>query len=143
MPKSQTVCPVEVRKKGIVSIPEIPINAYKASASKEKKKYGVERLARMQYDMRLIREFETSLNELKVQGNYQGIEYNHKGPAHLSIGQEPLVVGQSLPLTVDDFIFGSHRSHGEILAKCMSAIWQLDDAALTEVMEGFQGGEPG
>ncbi len=40
-------------------------------------------------------------------------------------------------LTVDDFIFGSHRSHGEILAKGMSAIHKLDDGQLTAIMESF------
>jgi 2-oxoisovalerate dehydrogenase E1 component len=40
-------------------------------------------------------------------------------------------------LNVDDFIFGSHRSHGEILAKGMSAIHKLDDAELMAIMEGF------
>ena len=28
------------------------------------------------------------LNAIKIQGAWQGIEYNHQGPAHLSIGQE-------------------------------------------------------
>jgi len=43
-------------------------------------------------------------------------------------------------LNVDDFIFGSHRSHGEILAKGMSAIYKLDDDELMAIMEGFFGG---
>jgi 2-oxoisovalerate dehydrogenase E1 component len=38
-------------------------------------------------------------------------------------------------LDVDDFIFGSHRSHGEILAKGLSAIAKLDDETLQEIME--------
>jgi 2-oxoisovalerate dehydrogenase E1 component len=33
-------------------------------------------------------------------------------------------VGQAFHLTPDDHIFGSHRSHGEILAKGLSAIAQ-------------------
>ncbi|MDD4606692.1 MAG: thiamine pyrophosphate-dependent enzyme, partial [Dysgonamonadaceae bacterium] len=40
-------------------------------------------------------------------------------------------------LTVDDFIFGSHRSHGEILAKGMSAINKLNDEELMEIMTSF------
>jgi 2-oxoisovalerate dehydrogenase E1 component len=32
--------------------------------------------------------FETMLDRIKKEGVYQGIEYQHKGPAHLSIGQE-------------------------------------------------------
>jgi 2-oxoisovalerate dehydrogenase E1 component len=44
-------------------------------------------------------------------------------------------------LTVDDFIFGSHRSHGEILAKGLSAIAKLSDAELTQIMDTFFDGE--
>ena len=64
------------------------------------------------------------LDRIKKEGVYEGIEYNHKGPAHLSIGQEAAAVGQAYNLTPDDYIFGSHRSHGEILAKGLSAIAQ-------------------
>jgi len=59
------------------------------------------------------------------------------GPAHLSIGQESAAVGMAWTLTVEDFIFGSHRSHGEILAKGMSAIHKLSDKELTDIMESF------
>jgi 2-oxoisovalerate dehydrogenase E1 component len=42
---------------------------------------------------------------------------------------------------VDDLIFGSHRSHGEILAKGLSAIHQLSEPALLEVMKSYFGGK--
>ena len=67
--------------------------------------------------MVVIREFETMLNLIKIRGEYNDIPYDHPGPAHLSIGQEAAAVGMAYTLTVEDFIFGSHRSHGEILAK--------------------------
>ena len=67
--------------------------------------------------MVVIREFETMLNLIKTTNEYNGIPYNHPGPAHLSIGQEASAVGMAYTLEVDDYIFGSHRSHGEILAK--------------------------
>ena len=73
----------------------------------------------------LIREFETMLNTIKTKGAYQGIAYDHLGPAHLSIGQESTVVGQCMRLGIEDFIFGSHRSHGEIIAKCLSSAARL------------------
>ena len=66
-----------------------------------------------------------------------GVKYNHPGPAHLSIGQEASAVGQAYILDKDDFIFGSHRSHGEILAKGLSAIEKLSDEELMEIMESF------
>ncbi|MBN2163634.1 MAG: hypothetical protein JXR25_10815 [Pontiellaceae bacterium] len=141
MPKDQVICPEETRKAGEITFKPIPINQYKSDYKKEVKKYGKERLVKMYYDMLMIREFETMLNQIKVQGTYEGMEYNHPGPAHLSIGQEAAAVGQSVNLDTDDYIFGSHRSHGEILAKCLSAIYQLDDEKLSNIMEGFFDGK--
>ncbi len=137
MPKTQVICPKESRKAGEITFKPIPINQYKSDYKKEEKKYGTARLVKMYYDMLVIREFETMLNQIKVQGSYQGMEYNHPGPAHLSIGQEAAAVGQSVHLDTDDYIFGSHRSHGEIMAKCLSAISKLDDGKLTTIMEEF------
>ncbi|MFW5729236.1 MAG: alpha-ketoacid dehydrogenase subunit alpha/beta [Spirochaetota bacterium] len=141
MPQSIIIDPKEVRKGGSISISEIPINRYQADPSEEIKEYGKERLKKVYYDMLTIREFESMLNDIKTQGSYRGIEYDHKGPAHLSIGQESAVVGQSLDLEIEDFIFGSHRSHGEILAKCYSAVDKLDDTELQAVMESYLDGE--
>ena len=87
-----------------------------------------------------IREFETILNEIKTKGVYKGITYNHAGPAHLSMGQEAAAVGMAFSLTPDDHIYGSHRAHGEILAKAFSAIRQLSEARLQEIMEAARGG---
>jgi 2-oxoisovalerate dehydrogenase E1 component len=141
MPKSQVVSPSEVRAPGKLRSKLIPLNQYKPDAKKEKRAYGQDLLLEVHADMVMVREFETMLNTIKTQEVYQGIEYAHKGPAHLSIGQEALVVGQCLNLDPDDFIFGSHRSHGEILAKCMRTIRQLDETTLTGIMEDYLGGD--
>lgn len=140
MPKSITIDPSEVRKSDTLTAPSIPINAYAADAKREAQEYGSEALQRMYRDMVYIREFETMLDAFKREGQYQGISYNHKGPAHLSIGQEASVVGQSYHLSPEDFIFGSHRSHGEILAKSFSAIQKLEDADLQRIMESYMDG---
>jgi 2-oxoisovalerate dehydrogenase E1 component len=140
MPKSITIDPKEVRRSATLTAPSIPVNAYIPDAKLEADEYGSEALQRMYRDMVYIREFETMLDLFKREGQYQGIIYNHKGPAHLSIGQEAVVVGQSYHLTPDDFIFGSHRSHGEILAKSFSAITQLGDAELQAIMESYMDG---
>ncbi|MDR1933383.1 MAG: dehydrogenase [Spirochaetales bacterium] len=141
MPKSQVIDPKEVRKAGKLTFQDIPINAYRPDAAAEVKKYGKDGLQKILYDMMIIREFETMLNEFKTKGAYRGVEYNHPGPAHLSIGQESASVGQCYHLGIEDFIFGSHRSHGEILAKCFSAIPKLDDAALEKVMKEYWDGD--
>ena len=137
MPKVQNIDPSEVRKAGFVEFQPIPVNRYQKSVKEEKENFTNEEFKAIYHDMVLIREFETMLNLIKTKGEYHGTSYNHPGPAHLSIGQESAAVGMAWTLTVDDFIFGSHRSHGEILAKGMSAIHKLDDTQLTEIMETF------
>ncbi|MFN2167467.1 MAG: dehydrogenase, partial [Anaerolineae bacterium] len=83
MTKLITIDPTEARKPAVLRGPEIPINAYVADPAQEAEKYGSEGLVRMYRDMVLIREFETMLDRIKKEGAYQGIEYNHRGPAHL------------------------------------------------------------
>lgn len=140
MTKLITIDPTEARQRGCIKSVEIPINAYVPDPQAEAKKYGRENLIHIYRDMVYIREFETMLDRIKREGVYEGIEYNHKGPAHLSIGQESAAVGQAYHLTPQDFIFGSHRSHGEILAKSFSAIEKLSEAELTTIMESYMGG---
>ncbi len=80
------------------------------------------------------------LNLIKTTNEYRGIPYNHPGPAHLSIGQEAAAVGMAYNLGIDDYIFGSHRSHGEILAKGLSAITRLGEDELYTIMKDYFGG---
>ncbi len=142
MPKSIYIKPDDVRKPGFVEFEPIPLNQYNKSIKDELgKRFTKDDLIRIQRDMMIIREFESMLNEIKLRGNYKGIEYNHRGPAHLSIGQESAAVGQAYLLDVDDHIYGSHRSHGEILAKGLSAIQKLDDDALMEIMKSYFDGQ--
>jgi 2-oxoisovalerate dehydrogenase E1 component len=141
MPKSIFIDPKEVRKPGRLKIADIPLNQYKSDFEAELKTYGAERLIRILYDMITIREFENMMNTFKIQGAWNGIEYNHRGPAHLSMGQEAAAVGQCVNLGTDDLIFGSHRSHGELLAKCLSAVEKLDENSLEGIMKEFLGGD--
>lgn len=141
MPKSLPVEPAQVLKSGTLKFKSIPINQYKRNIKDERALYGDKGLTAMLHDMIVVREFETMLNTFKTMGAWEGIEYNHKGPAHLSIGQEAAVVGQAAALGPEDFIFGSHRSHGEILSKCLSAARKIDDAQLIPIMEAWLDGE--
>ena len=137
MPKSQYMDPNEVRKSGFVESEPIPVNQYKKSVDEEKANFSTEDFMRIYRDMAIIREFETMLLDIKTKSEYQGIQYNNPGPAHLSLGQEASAVGQAYLLNKNDYIFGSHRSHGEILAKGLSCIQKLDDKELLADMEGF------
>ncbi len=142
MPKSLTIDPSEVRQRSVIKSQEIPVNVYAAAPEREREKYGSENLVRIYRDMVYIREFETMLDGVKKEGAYKGMEYDHRGPAHLSIGQEAAAVGQCFHLSAEDFIFGSHRSHGEILAKSFAAIEKLSENDLTAVMESYMDGAP-
>lgn len=141
MTKILNIDPKEMRKPGFIEFENIPVNQYNKTIEQEKTNFSKEEFMRIYRDMRIIREFESMLYTIKTTNAYNGIEYNNPGPAHLSMGQEASSVGQAYLLTVDDYIFGSHRSHGEILAKGLSAINKLSDAELVKVMEEFLGGE--
>ena len=144
MPKSLFIDPNEVLrpKEHEIAFPKIPVMQYSKSVKDELKEgnFTKEDLKRIYRDMFVIREFETMLNLVKTTGGYNGVEYNNPGPAHLSAGQEAAAVGMAYNLDTDDFIFGSHRSHGEILAKGLRSIEILPEAELKKVMDEFWGG---
>lgn len=140
MPKSQYLDPAVQRAKGEIKFKTIPVNAYDKTLADEKKNFSDADLIRIYRDMAVIREFETMLNSVKTTNAYNGVEYSNPGPAHLSAGQEASAVGQAYLLDKDDFIFGSHRSHGEIIAKALSCIEKTDDKELTRLMETYMGG---
>ena len=140
MTKSLLVNPQDVRKPGAIQFTDIPVNTYQKSVKDELKNFTTEEFKNIYRDMCYIREFETMLNLIKTTNEYEGISYNHPGPAHLGIGQEASYVGAAFHLTLDDYTFGSHRSHGEILAKGLRAIEILDEAELKKIMEEFWDG---
>lgn len=144
MPKSLYIDPQEILRPNerVLKLPEIPVMQYKKTIRDELEegRFSEEDLLRIYRDMCYIREFETMLNLVKTTGGYNGVPYNNPGPAHLSAGQEAAAVGMAYALDTDDFIFGSHRSHGEILAKGLRSIQILPDQDLLKIMEAFWGG---
>lgn len=140
MPKNQYISPSDAFASGSLTFDKIPLCQYKKTLAQEKKLYTKADFMRIYRDMRIIREFETMLNDIKTKSAYNGVEYNNPGPAHLSIGQEASAVGQAYCLDINDFTFGSHRSHGEILAKGLSSIEKLTETELYDIMKEFLGG---
>jgi 2-oxoisovalerate dehydrogenase E1 component len=143
MVKQLVISPEEARRAETIDLGTIPVNAYRKTLADElaEGRLTAEDARRIYRDMQLIREFESMLNELKRVRNYKGIAYNHQGPAHLSIGQEGAAVGEAFLLAVEDHIYGSHRSHGEVIAKGLSAIHRLDEATLQRIMREYLGGD--
>lgn len=140
MPKEIAVDPQSVLRPGSLTFRDIPICAYARPFAAERAARGDGALRDVLRHMMIIREFESMLGSFKATGAYRGIAYNYKGPAHLSIGQEGAAVGAALALEPGDHIFGSHRSHGDFLAKGLSAIARLDGAALGAIMDSHDGG---
>ncbi|MFA7673407.1 MAG: thiamine pyrophosphate-dependent enzyme, partial [Clostridia bacterium] len=141
MTKSLVIDPKELRKKGSIKFKDIDVCAYSKTIEEEKKIFTKADFMRIFRDMAIIREFENMLNAVKTTGQYDSVEHAYPGPAHLSMGQEASVVGEAYTLGIDDFIFGSHRSHGEILAKGLSSIEKLSDKELMDIMEGYLNGK--
>ena len=141
MSKQLFIDPNEMRKPGYVHFEDIPVNQYQKKVKDEVGNFTKEQFLNIYRDMLTLREFETMINLIKTTGEYQGVAYNHPGPAHLSMGQEAAAVGEAFHLDVNDFIFGSHRAHSDILAKGLSAIEKLSDQELMDIMENFLGGQ--
>ncbi len=141
MTKSLIIDPSQVRAAGHIQFPDIPVNQYKFDLDTELARYGKDGMVNMLHDMIVVRTFESMLDSIKKTGEWRGIAYNHRGPAHLGIGQESAYVGQASVLSPNDQVFGSHRSHGEILAKCYSAMRQIENGELENIMKTFLDGE--
>ena len=135
--KEQFYSPEKMRAPGEIVIPNIPVNQYQRTVSDALKDEGYTPadMLRIYRDMAYIREFETMLMSIRLKKTYSGVDYSYIGPAHSSIGQEAAAVGQSYLLNENDLVFGGHRSHGEVIAKGLSAIEKMSDEQLMQVME--------
>lgn len=144
MSKMQYYSPEELRAPGKIKFKDIPVNQYQKTVSDElkEKDFTKDDMLRIYRDMEYIREFETMLMSVRTTKHFNGVDYTYTGPAHLYIGEESAAVGQSYLLECDDFIFGTHRSHGEVIAKGLSSIYKLDDEELIKIMESFFEGKP-
>lgn len=141
MPRELTIDPARRAASGRLDFPEIPVHAYKRPLSDEHVALGASRLRAMLRHMMIQRRFEEMLSSFKAQGAWEGIGHNYKGPAHLSIGQEAAATGAAHALEPDDHIFGSHRSHGEFLAKGLAAIHSLQGPQSLTMLRGFRDGQ--
>ena len=141
MSKQLFVDPNVVRAPGKITFTDIPVNTYQKKVKDELGNFTTEQFKNIYRDMLVLREFETMIQEIKTTSEYCGVSYTHPGPAHLGIGQEASAVGEAFMLDVNDMIFGSHRSHCDILAKGLSAIEKLSDEELMNIMENFLDGK--
>ncbi len=137
MPQCQFIDPAGSRAPDMLRFEEIPINQYQTAFEQACADYTKKDLIGIYRDMTMIREFETMLYSVRTTKQYNGISYAYTGPAHLYTGQEAAAVGMAYTLDRDDVIFGSHRSHGEVLAKGCAAIKKLPESELYAIMKAF------
>jgi 2-oxoisovalerate dehydrogenase E1 component len=97
-------------------------------------------LINMLLDMYLIRSFENKLKTIKKTKKFGTKDFSLAGPIHLINGEEAACVGQAYALDKEDYSFGSHRSHGELLARSMCAISHCSEEELNKIMMGYQQG---
>lgn len=140
MPKSRPILPHILQDNRKIRFAEVPVFAYRQSCKNPFDGYSRRELTGLYRDMCVIRSFETALKDVKEQGAHGGIEVSFHGPAHLSIGQEAVAVGMAFALKDEDKIFGSHRSHGEVIARALRQIATLDPAELEKRLQSFRGG---
>ena len=79
-----------------LSFKDIPVCEYNKTVKDEKDNFTKEEFLGMYADMVAIREFETMLQSIKLQGEYNGKKFTYPGPSHLAIGEEATAVGQAL-----------------------------------------------
>lgn len=137
MPKCQFVDPKVVRKKETLTLNALPMNHYQNTMQDVLEDFSKEDLIHLYRDMLYIREYENMLFSLRTTQNYLGETYKYTGPAHLYTGEEAVAVGQAHALDTKDYSFGSHRSHGEIIARGLAAIERLSEGDLKEIMEAY------
>ena len=144
MSKAQFYDPKRLRASGKIHFTDIDVCKYQKTVGDElkSKNFTKEDLLRIYRDMEYIREFEGMLRSVRTTKAYNGVEYTYTGPAHLYTGEESAAVGQSYLLDRNDFIFGTHRSHGEVIAKGLSAIQKMSNEELQAVMESTFEGKP-
>ena len=139
MSKEQFYDPQQIFSETDIHFEDIPVFAYKKTVREQfdSGRFSKEDLLTSWRDMRYIREFENMLLSVRTKKNFNGVEYMYTGPAHLYIGEEAAAVGEAFSLKPEDFVFGSHRSHGEVIAKGLSAIEKLPGDELLRRMEGI------
>ena len=140
MPQNQFVDPQEARAAGKLEFQPILLNQYAVPFREAAREYSKADLMGIYRDMSMIREFESMLYSIRTTKQYNKIPYAYTGPAHLYSGQEAAAVGMAYTLSKNDVIFGSHRSHGEVLAKGFSAIKKLPEDELYRIMRDVSGG---
>ncbi len=88
--------------------------------------------------MMSIRAFEEMILALRMQAfePLRKLNFQYRGPTHLSVGQEATSVGACAALGLNDYITSTHRGHGDGIAKGYVAIRDRTDEQLRDWIGG-------
>ena len=139
MPKWMKIKPQDFLQGKDINLGTIPVMKYNRTLKEEikSKKLSTKDAIEMYRQMFWIRTYEMFLDEIKIKSEWKGVPYAYYGPAHMATGQEAAVVGAHFMLTKDDFIFGTHRNHAEVISKGLSAIYKMEDKELEKIMKEY------
>ena len=133
-----------------LSFPSIPAFQYDGSLEEELENGGItaDEAKDLLEWMLSIRAFEQMILALRHQqfAPLRKMNFQYRGPTHLSIGQEATSVGACGVIDLEDMITSTHRGHGDGIAKGYAALRQRDEEALrdwmaTEEAESLEGEE--
>ncbi len=84
-----------------------------------------------------IRAFEQMILALRHQqfAPLRKMNFQYRGPTHLSIGQEATSVGACASIGLHDLITSTHRGHGDGIAKGYSAIRERDEEQIRDWLD--------
>ncbi len=123
-------------KPGELSFPVIPVFQYDGTLKDEMEAGTLDRSDALDlYEwMVSIREFEQMILALRMQSYepLRALNFQYRGPTHLSIGQEATSAGGCAAIGLSDYITSTHRGHGDGIAKGYVAINGRTEAELQE-----------
>ncbi len=136
MPKSMEVIPKEVLVGKDIKFKDIPKFKYQKTLKEELENKTISKADAIEIytQMKWIRTYETFLDSIKTKGKWAGIPYEYHGPAHMATGQEAAAVGLNFLTDKNDFFFGTHRNHAEVISKGFSAMYKMTDQELEAMM---------
>ncbi|MDR0855477.1 MAG: hypothetical protein LBN25_03815, partial [Christensenellaceae bacterium] len=137
-----------LNQKGFITAAPIPAMQFDEDFSASAKKVKNGELIEIYRRMYAIRRFEEALLEVTRSGKTHGIavklDYGDRnnpackymGTLHTCIGQEAVSVGEAYSSTdFNDKFFGSHRSHGELIAVPLTEIYRKSVSSVSKTLK--------
>jgi 2-oxoisovalerate dehydrogenase E1 component len=119
---------------GELTWPPVPIFSFDRSLADELKARRITKKRALQLleCMLSIREFEQMIVALRSQAYepLRPLNFQYRGPTHVSIGQEATAAGACAAIGLDDLITSTHRGHGDGIAKGFLGMFERDAKSL-------------